>query len=267
MQERKYLVPLDFSDLSFTIFRFACAFAKITNAKLTLVHTYQLRSRAGMFMSVEERIANDAQIEFDKLLERNKENLEGLDIDVRILKGDADRTIPDYAGRRDFDMIIMGTKGSTGMRGAMMGSVTSKVLERATTPVFLIPVSYELKKVEKVLFGMADFVCDPAVINTLYAFIDAFDPEIELLHFGKDDVPDDVNEILDTVFPPGRWKLTIKEKGKNVDKLIEEYAEETDANLICLVRKKKGFWVNLFGKSVTRSTSFNTKTPMLIMME
>jgi len=267
MKERKYLVPLDFSEFSFTIFRFACAFAKITNAKLTVIHAYQLRSRAGMFMSVEERIANDCQIEFDKLLERNKENLEGLDIDVRILKGDAERTIPDYAGRRNFDMIIMGTKGSSGVRGAFMGSVASNVLERSTTPIFLIPVSYELKKVEKVLFGMADFDCEPEVISALFAFVDAFDPEIELLHFGKYDVPENVNEILDSVFTPGRWKLTIKETDKNIDRKIEEYAEETDANLICLVRKKKGFWVNLFGKSITRSTSYHTKTPMLIMME
>jgi nucleotide-binding universal stress UspA family protein len=218
-------------------------------------------------MSVEERIANDAKIEFDKLIERNKENVEGLDIDIRILKGDADRTIPDYAGRHDFDMIIMGTKGASNVRSVFMGSVASNVIERSITPVFLIPESYELKKVENVLFGMADFVCEPEVVNALYAFIDAFDPEIELIHFGNEDVPENVNEILDSVFPVGRWKLTIKDHEKDIDKEIEEYAEEVDANLICLVRKKKGFWVNLFGKSVTRSSSYNTKTPMLIMME
>lgn len=47
-------------------------------------------------------------------------------------------TITDYAQENGVDLIVMATHGYTGMKRMLLGSVASKVLQEANTPVLLI---------------------------------------------------------------------------------------------------------------------------------
>lgn len=49
------------------------------------------------------------------------------------------RTILDVAADVGADMIVMGTRGMTGLRRAALGSVTDKVLTNAHVPVVVVP--------------------------------------------------------------------------------------------------------------------------------
>ncbi|GAB6862605.1 universal stress protein [Haloplanus litoreus] len=65
----------------------------------------------------------------------------GLDVVTDVREGIPYKTILDYAEEADVDVITMGTHGRTGRdRLAHLGSVTDRVVENATVPVFVINI-------------------------------------------------------------------------------------------------------------------------------
>jgi nucleotide-binding universal stress UspA family protein len=49
------------------------------------------------------------------------------------------RTIVDAAERDGADLVVMGTRGLSGVRSALMGSVSHKVAQHVLCPVLIVP--------------------------------------------------------------------------------------------------------------------------------
>jgi nucleotide-binding universal stress UspA family protein len=47
-------------------------------------------------------------------------------------------SIIDYAANKDIDLIVIGTRGKTGLKRLIMGSVASGVVQHAHCPVLLV---------------------------------------------------------------------------------------------------------------------------------
>jgi len=67
----------------------------------------------------------------------------GLDVVTDVREGIPYKTILDYAEEAGVDVIAMGTHGRTGRdRLAHLGSVTDRVVENATVPVFVVNIGH-----------------------------------------------------------------------------------------------------------------------------
>jgi nucleotide-binding universal stress UspA family protein len=65
----------------------------------------------------------------------------GVDAVTSVREGIPYKTILGYAEEADIDVIVMGTHGRTGRdRLAHLGSVTDRVVENATSPVFVVNI-------------------------------------------------------------------------------------------------------------------------------
>lgn len=65
----------------------------------------------------------------------------GIDVVTTVREGIPYKTILGYADEADIDVIAMGTHGRTGRdRLAHLGSVTDRVVENATVPVFVVNI-------------------------------------------------------------------------------------------------------------------------------
>lgn len=61
-------------------------------------------------------------------------------MDVCVVQGRPAEVILDQAKRRHADLIIMGSHGPNAINSHMIGSVTSKVLQLAKVPVYMVPM-------------------------------------------------------------------------------------------------------------------------------
>jgi nucleotide-binding universal stress UspA family protein len=53
--------------------------------------------------------------------------------------GDVVHAIRDFSKKNAIDVVVMGTRGHTGVAGVAMGSVTQKVIANCEVPVLLVP--------------------------------------------------------------------------------------------------------------------------------
>lgn len=134
------LVATDFSEMSRQALEHAAANAKLTGAKILIVHALAVPSPdqgEGMLHSGVEH--EDPQI-VERRLKAVKPSLEGVRVEHRLLRGAPAKEILKLADDENVDLIVMGTHGRTGVLRALMGSVTEEVVRNATCPVVTVKV-------------------------------------------------------------------------------------------------------------------------------
>jgi nucleotide-binding universal stress UspA family protein len=144
IQLKTILVPLDGSDSSFKAAMYAIKIAKVANAKIICVHAvvnlpYTEYTTAGVVIN--QYIADtkkQAQEWYDKV------NAAAEKAEVRVtaetildVTSVADSII-NYAERNNLDLIIIGTKGRTGIKKFVLGSVANSVVSHAKCPVLVV---------------------------------------------------------------------------------------------------------------------------------
>ncbi|MFN3197066.1 MAG: universal stress protein [Bradymonadia bacterium] len=142
----KILVPTDFSDCSAVAFDKATELAGALGAELTLLHIYEPPTYVGDVvvqmpgqegLTVSEYIRAEARHEMDAFL-KEKSLPEGLTVHHRLEPGHHATALKKIAKEEDFDLIVMGTHGRTGLAHALLGSVAEKLIRTADVPVMVV---------------------------------------------------------------------------------------------------------------------------------
>ncbi|MCK5653006.1 MAG: universal stress protein, partial [Gemmatimonadetes bacterium] len=136
-----FLVPLDGSPVGEKILEPAVALGKATGARFTLLHVVSPHVTVGARVSplpsghLEERLSK-AETYLAGVAERLAG--EGLQVRTKIESHFAPaRAILHTAEEDDVDLIAIATNGYTGVKRAILGSVTDKVLRGAKWPLLL----------------------------------------------------------------------------------------------------------------------------------
>jgi len=145
----RILVPLDGSKLSESILEHVkeIAVGCSTSEVILLMVVEQAETGTGQswggLVSAEQinilrdRLMTEAKNYIGKVAERLSK--EGIPVKTCIKQGAAADAILDYAQENRMDLIIMSTRGSSGISRWTFGSVAAKVSHHSPVPVFLAP--------------------------------------------------------------------------------------------------------------------------------
>lgn len=75
-----------------------------------------------------------------EFLEKAKEGLGDLNVDIRIADGDVAESILEAAEEAEVAVIVMGSHGRKGIDKIIMGSVAESVLKRTNLPLYIVPI-------------------------------------------------------------------------------------------------------------------------------
>lgn len=134
------LVPVDGSENACRAAAFAASLAQKLGAKLTLIHVYDAPTAAAMGLARQSREQIDlAMTEVSRgSFERARNGMGGLEASTHVAIGHPDREIVAYARAEGVDHIVMGSRGMSLLQGAMLGSVSDRVLRQASCPVTIV---------------------------------------------------------------------------------------------------------------------------------
>jgi nucleotide-binding universal stress UspA family protein len=138
----KILVPVDGSDNSFRALEQAIFLAtKIQEAQITVL--YIIKDLPSLYIyspKTIEKLHADYKSESAKILERCKEmaNQSGININTVLEEGDPASKIIGYSEMKQFDLIIIGSRGMGKFKELIIGSVSNKVLHHAKCSVMLV---------------------------------------------------------------------------------------------------------------------------------
>lgn len=141
----KILVAIDGSDQSMDAGDYAIEISKKDNAQLialTVSHiplsSYGLRSAPDTLTHEKEKNMLEAEQWFSRFNELAKHNNIKLKTDLIDSQMSIAAAIVEYAEHERVDLIILGTRGRSGFKKLLLGSVASDVVNYATCPVMVV---------------------------------------------------------------------------------------------------------------------------------
>jgi nucleotide-binding universal stress UspA family protein len=127
------LLPLDGTKLSETIQAEAADWARALNASLVVVQVLPPNTRIDPLLESYD-VLEDSYVRWHA---RDLERQYGIEVDWEVLHGDPVTSITNYLeGRRDV-LVVMATRGQPTLQAAVLGSVTSGLLQHAGVPIIV----------------------------------------------------------------------------------------------------------------------------------
>ncbi len=142
IEVRRILVPLDFSSHTEPILEWAAHLAEEHDSSLILLHAYHLplefQQLEGAYLPPDfwANVKDEAQ----KSLQRHAETLrqKGLKVETLVREGYAATVIEEEAARQHVDLIVIGTRGLSGLKHLLLGSVAERVVQKSPCPVLTV---------------------------------------------------------------------------------------------------------------------------------
>jgi len=140
------LVPIDFSDTSREALPYAFKIAKKYGTRVTLLHSitmfeYDLYTSKRDTSAPDElykSIESSANAYCDEIIKNEKKDDNDCIIEKVMERGiSTHEVITKYAENNDVDLIVMATHGRSGFAHVLLGSVTEKVIQKASCPVLV----------------------------------------------------------------------------------------------------------------------------------
>lgn len=163
------LVPFDFSTPATHALNFATSLARnYSKITITILHVVEIPLATGigtMGGGIDPIPDFENQLFFKELIDMRKKQLEALEneyatagfpINSSLILGSAFRGISDAIQKAKPDLVVMGSKGTSGLEEIMVGSNTEKIVRTSPCPVITIKAATDVRTMKKVVFA-SDF--------------------------------------------------------------------------------------------------------------
>ena len=269
------LVPTDFSDNALPAMRMAISLADKADLRLIFLHVAD-PIKPG---DAEAKIAQIAKAKLTETVEELYADMqlpffpEKVEFEVRISFLIHESIIEASNGQAD--LIIMGTRGASGVKRVLMGSNAVGVIEKSNCPVLTIPVGYEVKPVRTVAYA-SDLVKIEEEMPQIISFARVFEAQVDVFHvFPVHPHEIDIEHLdnhlflenLKTVYHYEKINLHFVNTGKEnrLAEGIEIYIKCYKPDVVATVMKKRGWLDKILDSSKTEELVFQSKIPLLAL--
>jgi nucleotide-binding universal stress UspA family protein len=264
----KILVPIDFSDYSINAFEYAIEMAKDFKAEIILFHgSHNIQVvDVNVMITIDDLLLKESNDKLNALI-KSKES-SNINISAISKVGLANDLIYEISKENNIDLIIMGTKGATGLQKIFLGSITSSVIRKSKTSVLAIPskTKYESLKNISIALDLKDNYTESISFAKQIAL--KRQAGIDILHIkkskDKEEIKDEsilsLEEKLDNI----NHSYVFLENNKTTNAILAHIKQQS-TDLLVVISKTHSFMERLFNKSVSESIAMNASIPLLVM--
>jgi nucleotide-binding universal stress UspA family protein len=264
------LVPTDFSELSKVAVQYAVRIANKLDGNVTLLHAVDLKDTVSSTIrrkNNSREILKEAKIEFEQLLiEVEKRIKTKKPIKYKISQGASFQDIVvKNAKRLRSGLIVMGTRGASGFKKAILGSNTTAIIEISNIPVLAVPEKAHFKTFRNVIYA-TDLKNLDKELSILIPYVERFGSIVHVLHVMKNGKNiSTVEERLEKAVSKTGYKniVTLVTVDDDIDGAIEQYINVSKADMLAMFTHKTTFYEKLFDRSITRKMAFHSNIPLL----
>jgi nucleotide-binding universal stress UspA family protein len=271
---KKILVPIDFSVQAEYAAKVAAKIAKLNNSKVFLLHMLELPT--GIIDPASYGTSNNTPttLLFLKRAHEKFENfkklpfLEGLEIEDSVQFHKAYDGIIDESIKQEVDLIVMGSKGTSGLEEMLIGSNTEKVVRNSKVPVLVIKNEIENFKIENIVFA-SNFNSDARVsFQNILDFTAVFNAHLHLLKINTIHNFETTKQSSDAIrnfindFDLSNYTLNIY-NDVSVEAGILNFSKVIDADVILLNTHGRRGLAHLFTGSIGEDLANHAKLPVI----
>lgn len=269
----KILVPTDFSESSKNAALYAARFAKKVNAEIILIHIvhFEHPPMIQVYGFIEEEIKEmrftNASQDCVLLVNELKSEVPEVQISYTVSQGfPIEDEIENYAVTNKIDLIIMGTKGASGLKKILFGSNAVAVINKSSIPVITVPEHSSFNNLKLIVYA-SDMHNILAETRKIISLAKPFDASIDILHVLSSDSEKKIDEVsVENNLIEEYKKISFHIIHNNdVIETINDFVANVKADILVMSTHEVGFFEKLFKKSFCQEEAFHSSFPLLIL--
>jgi nucleotide-binding universal stress UspA family protein len=272
------LLPTDFSHCASNALDLGIQLSQKTGALIKLIHivenpssqsfnTMSMGGLTDMDKVFEQRAVDSAKKELESIVRSLKSVVE---IEYQIIVCGLYDNISSIIANQSADLIVMGTRGSSGLKELIIGSNTEKVVRLASHPVISIHEKVDLKKFKNMICPMNPGNFNDRIASLAKNFQELFSLKIELLWVHAPHVIEN-EDIVTREFEEYIERNAISNCSINIRKNVRtedgilSFADEIDADIILMATHGRQGLSHLFGGSYSEDIVNHSNRPVLTL--
>jgi len=271
------LVPTDFSENANSAIEYACALGSSLHADLLVVNIFTpaVTKHNVVAPIIQDEInmaTKSAEEKLNVIASTIKDQFPEIDCSYQCLVGGVLESIESLVAEKSVDLIVMGTRGASGVSKVLFGSNTSALIENAKCTVLAVPKDLPFKVPKKIIYATDFNDTELKKLVNIMAIGSAFNAEIMMTHIttDKDALESEnllksnfakrVSEIYD--YPSISYFVKYED---DIMRALETIVNQVDADWIAMLTHKRSFFEKLYNPSLTKEMSFHSKIPLLAL--
>jgi nucleotide-binding universal stress UspA family protein len=267
----KILVPTDFSANSTNALVYAMEVARKFNSQVILLNAYSIPySGSTIIVDITDMLKEEAWKGLEGQYELVKHKYSDVKVNMVAEYGAAADIIAGIVETYHIDMVVMGTKGAHGLKGVILGSVTAAAAKRLRVPLLAIPEDVEYKNPKRFVMATDYKLNHPEQLLPLEKLMSAFGGEIDFVNV-SDNVKDASLDALESEFKakvPGLLKeihTFRRVQSNDVENGIINHLVNHPVDIMVVVSHHRGFFENIFHRSMAKRLTLHTALPLLFI--
>lgn len=171
------------------------------------------------------------------------------------------------------DLIVMGTKGATGLKKVTIGSNTGHVITKIKCPLLAVPEDAKFDGLKQIMFP-TDYHTgiDIKVLDHLKTIMELHNSSLKIVHMvSKEDekLSEEQNrnkEFLSDYFLNSSYSFE-RVMGSRLEESIQTFAESQQMDMIVMVAKNLNFIQRILFRPLVEQISYHIHTPFLVLHE
>ena len=259
---KNILVPVGSSKNALSHLQYAVDFAEAFGAKLFIVQVYNVYTKAGTMIRVDHIIERESREFLNTLV--SKIDKKNVDVVVKTLKGKLIDTLELACRAANVDLILVEPRTNSIKDEVFLGKTSGKIIKKTEIPALIVPEGYVFKPFTKALLAVKSAIIKKE--NTLVPLLsikNRFNTVLDLLliktpYYNEGDF--DVKENLSSIV-----KNTKETENATTFQGVLQHLESHSPDLLCVVRRKRGFFTKKWEKNVMLKKDFSSLIPVLVL--
>ncbi len=173
---------------------------------------------------------------------------------------------------RNIDMIVMGTKGASGLQKMIIGSNTGNVITKVRCTILAVPENAKFSKLKEISFP-TDFALNYNIKTLLpiSEILERYNSALRVLHVCKKGVSLNEDqrknkELIADYFSDYKQSFHFL-TNKKIEQAIQCFVESRDIDMITMVAKNLNYFQSVLFSPTVEHISYHTDVPLLVLHE
>ncbi|WP_430411737.1 universal stress protein [Kordia sp.] len=279
---KNILIPTDFSENSWNAIAYGLQFLKNDTCNFYLLNVNRLGNLIDEEIrytptldTIETVYVKPAKKELQRVLKRIKTTLPANNKHHFYTLTDHTffiESIRNHVVEKKIDLIIMGTKGASGIKAHMIGSNTGAVITKVKCKTLVIPENAQYTSIQEIAFP-TDFILayNMQTLSPITAILDKTNATLRIPHITTKNEHLNTNqqtnkELLEDFFDQYQHSFHFL-TNRNVEDAVQNFTEKSNTDLMVMVAKNLNYFQQILFHSKVEKISYHTDIPFLVLHE
>ncbi|MBU3821748.1 universal stress protein [Flavobacteriaceae bacterium XHP0103] len=277
---KNILIPTDFSENSWNAIEYALHFFSKSTCNFYLLHVSRedaMVTSSGFYATNQDTTSESVVRPSKKLLQKTIKRIHD-----SFPKNPNHRffaisdqnyivnSIREQVSQKGINLIVMGTKGASGLKKIAIGSNTGNVITKVKCTTLVVPENAKYVNPKEIAFP-TDFSIfyRPEALQPLIDIVETNKASVNFLHINKQGI--ELNEdqqknkeYLDDYFGSHNHNFHFL-INKYIEEAIQKFVDEKDINLITMMAKNLNYFQKILFQPASKAISYYKNIPFLVL--